>query len=64
VDIAAAIVEGDDRRLEDDDSFTADEHERVRGAEIDRQLPAGEGTKVRHRRPRARLAMNLRRTAR
>ena len=42
VDVAAAIVDGDDRRLEDDDPFAADEDERVRGPEIDRQLPAGE----------------------
>src|SRR5207247_460071 len=53
----APSVDGDDRRLEDDDPFAADEDERVRGPEIDRQLPAGEGMKAHQRRPRARLAI-------
>jgi len=38
----ALVVDGHHRGLEDDDSLAADEDERVRGAEIDRELPPGE----------------------
>jgi hypothetical protein len=40
--LAGPVVDRDDGWLEDDDSLAADEDERVRGAEIDREFPPGE----------------------
>jgi hypothetical protein len=42
VDLTRTVVDGDDRRLEEDDSLPADEDERVGSAEIDRQLATAE----------------------
>jgi len=42
LDLAGAVVDGDDGGLEDDDALAADEDKRVRGAEIDRELAPGE----------------------
>src|SRR5207302_7919530 len=40
--LAGPVVDGNDRGLEDDDSLATDEDERIRGAEIDRELPPAE----------------------
>jgi hypothetical protein len=40
--LAGPVVDRHDRGFEDDDPLATDEDERVRGAEIDRELPPGE----------------------
>jgi hypothetical protein len=39
LNLAGPVVDRHDRGLEDDDPLAADEDERVRGAEIHRELP-------------------------
>jgi hypothetical protein len=46
-----AFVDRDDRRLEDDDPLATNEHERVRRAKVDRQLPTADEPPKDHRDP-------------
>ena len=38
LDLVGVAVDRDDRRLVDDDAFATGKHERVRGAQVDRQI--------------------------